>query len=357
MWTRPCFMAALLLALAGCAAPSGGTSVDGGAFRPLPTYAATPRPAPDDSSMREAAERAHARYADLRDGENADYIPALAEVDSELFSISIVTVDGESIDVGDADAMFSIQSISKAFVLALAMQELGDDAILDRVGVNATGQQFNSIIAIEMIQERSANSLVNAGAIATTSLVPGATADAKWNTIVRGLSDFAGRRLTVNEPVCESELATNQRNQAIGKLLEAYGRIYDDPTESVNVYTKQCALNVNSHDLAVMAATLANAGVNPVTGAQVIDAAHVPNVLAVMATAGLYEESGTWLYRVGLPAKSGVGGGIVAVAPGRFGIAAFSPRLDEAGNSIRAQHAIRDIAEQLGANVFLPATN
>lgn len=308
-----------------------------------------PAASPDIAGVLKSA---HAKYKGDQGGKNADYIPALAEVDPKLFGISLVTVDGNIHEIGDVDSPFSIQSISKVFTLALVMQEHGEEDILEKIGVDATGQPFNSINAIEDISERSVNSFVNAGAIATTSLVPGKTPEEKWENIATTYNAFAGRNLEVNQPVYKSESETNQRNQAIAMLLNAYERIYDDPQTTVDLYTRQCSVNVTAHDLAVMAGTLANGGVNPVTGKRVVNAEHVPQILAVMATAGLYDDSGIWLYNVGLPAKSGVGGGIIAVAPGRFGIAAFSPPLDPAGNSVRAQKAITQIARELGANVF-----
>lgn len=295
---------------------------------------------------------AHARFKGVTDGDNADYIPALDKVDSELFGISLVTPDGRVYDVGDSGFTFSIQSISKAFIAATVIEEQGPGTLLDKIGVDATGQPFNSIKAIEMIEERSVNPLVNAGAIAAVSLIEADSPEAKWSKIAGSLDAFAGRKLSVMEDIYASEAATNQRNQAIARLLYAYGRLYDDVAVSVDLYTRQCSVGVTSHDLAVMAGTLAAGGKNPVTGEQVISAANVPEVLAVMATAGLYDDSGIWLYKVGLPAKSGVGGGIVAVAPGQYGIAAFSPRLDAAGNSVRAQLAIQYIVERLGGNIF-----
>lgn len=306
----------------------------------------------DDADIERVLKEAHAKFKNVKDGANANYIPALDEVDSELFAISLVTPDGRVFDVGDSKHQFSIQSISKAFVAATVIEAQGPDTVLEKIGVDATGQPFNSIEAIEMISERSVNPLVNAGAMASVSLVKGATPDEKWAKIAGGLDAFAGRKLTVLEDIYASESATNDRNQAIAKLLDAYGRLYDDVATTVDLYTRQCSVGVTSHDLAVMAGTLAAGGKNPVTGQQVIAAENVPEVLAVMATAGLYDDSGIWLYNVGLPAKSGVGGGIVAVAPGEYGIAAFSPRLDVAGNSVRAQLAIDYIAEQLGGNIF-----
>jgi glutaminase len=263
-----------------------------------------------------------------------------------------VTPDGKVHAVGDADSLFSIQSISKVFTMARVMQDSGEDFFLEGVGVDATGDVFNSIPAIEKYKGHEMNPLVNPGAIATTGAVQGKKDAEKWSKILATLEAFAGRKLDVNEKVYESEAATNQRNQAIGALMSAYGHIADDPHMVTDVYTRQCSVNVSAKDLAVMAGTLANGGKNPVTGKQVIDSDHVPNVLAVMATAGLYDDSGIWLYNTGLPAKSGVGGGIIAVAPGRFGIAAFSPPLDAAGNSVRSQKAIQYVVEQLGANPY-----
>ena len=307
-------------------------------------------PAPAD--IEKVLAEAHKKFKNVKEGANANYIPALDEVDSELFGISLVTPDGKVYEVGDSNVEFSIQSISKAFIAATVIERQGPGAMLDKIGVDATGQPFNSIKAIEMIDERSVNPLVNAGAIATVSMIKADNAEAKWATIAGSLDNFAGRKLTVMQDIYASEAATNGRNQAIAKLLAAYGRLYDDVGVSVDLYTRQCSVGVTSHDLAVMAGTLAAAGKNPVTGKQVMSAENVPEVLAVMATAGLYDDSGIWLYNVGLPAKSGVGGGIVAVAPGEYGIAAFSPRLDAAGNSVRAQLAIQYVVEQLGGNVF-----
>jgi glutaminase len=246
----------------------------------------------------------------------------------------------------------SIQSISKVFTAALVMDEQGPDALMNNMGVDATGQVFNSIVAIEQYKGAEMNPLVNPGAIAATSMVSGDSREQIWNKILSAYSDFAGRKLSVNEEVFKSEAETNQRNQAIGKLMYAYGRIKDNPDQATDIYTEQCSVNVNARDLAIMAATLANGGKNPVTGKQVMRSEYVPELLAVMATAGLYDDSGKWLYATGLPAKSGVGGGIIAVSPGRFGIAVISPPLDAAGNSVRAQKAIADISNALGGNPY-----
>jgi glutaminase len=314
--------------------------------------AVVPATAQEPAAIDKALKEAHAKYKTLQEGKNADYIPALAKVPSSLFGIALVTTDGQVHTVGDSDALFSIQSISKVFTMARVMEDSGEQVILDGVGVDATGQVFNSIVAIEQYKGHQMNPLVNPGAIATTGMVSGKTDAEKWSKVLATYEAFAGRKLAVNQEVYESEAATNQRNQAIGALMYAYGLIQDDPKMVTDVYTRQCSVNVSAKDLATMAATLANGGKNPVTKKQAVAAEHVPNILAVMATAGLYDDSGIWLYNVGLPAKSGVGGGIIAVAPGKFGIAAFSPPLDAAGNSVRAQRGIQYVAEQLGANPY-----
>ena len=306
----------------------------------------------DSAAIEKALNNAQEKFKDVSEGKNADYIPALAKVPSKLFGIALVTTDGKLYAVGDADSLFSIQSISKVFTMARVIQDQGEQKIEDSVGVDATGQVFNSIVAIEQYRGHQMNPLVNPGAIATTGMISGKTAEEKWATIIATYDDFAGRKLEVNKEVYESEAATNQRNQAIGALMYAYELIKDDSKMVTDVYTKQCSVNVSAKDLAQMAATLANGGRNPISKKQIIDSRHVPGILAVMATAGLYDDSGIWLYHVGLPAKSGVGGGIIAVAPGRFGIAAFSPPLDAAGNSVRAQRAIRSVSDELDANLF-----
>ena len=257
--------------------------------------------------------------------------------------------------MGDAEHPFSLQSVSKPFVFALVLQEIGPARARDLLGVNGTGLPFNSVMAVELNDERTMNPMVNAGAIATTSLVPGATPQAKWSAVLDGLSRFAGRRLEMDDEVYSSEAATNLRNQGIAHLLESYGRVYCDPDEATDVYTRQCSVRVTAQDLAVMGATLADGGVNPVTGERVVDAAHCKRVLAVLATAGLYERTGDWLYDIGLPGKSGVSGGIVTMAPGKGGLATFSPPLDAAGNSVRGQAVTRYLSDRLGLNLFASA--
>src|SRR3954471_9066440 len=270
------------------------------------------------ASPQSAVNAAYNKYKTLKEGKNADYIPALAKVDPNLFGIALVTTDGKVFTAGDLTTEVSIQSISKVFTMAQVIQEQGVESIEKRIGVDATGGRFNSIIAIEAVRNvvgsgaPEMNALVNPGAISATSMVTGGNADAVWNKIVGFHNDFAGRQLKVLQDVYKSESDSNERNQAIGALMFAYGYIKTDWKQAVDLYTRQCSIGVNAKDLAMMAATLANMGKNPVTGKQAMDAAKVPEVLAVMATAGLYDDSGKWLYHTGLPAKSGVGGGIIA---------------------------------------------
>lgn len=303
-------------------------------------------------SPQAAVKSAYEQFRGLNEGKNADYIPALAKVPSNYFGIALVTPKGEISTAGDIQPLFSIQSISKVFTMALVFQETGEAAIENGIGVDATGRVFNSIVAVEEYKGKEMNPLVNAGAIATTGTVKGATADEVWNKILAIHSAFAGRQLTVDQEVYKSEAATNQRNRAISMLMSAYERFPGDPMQAVDLYTRQCAIAVNAKDLGVMAATLANGGKNPVTGKQVIDPRHVPGILAVMATAGLYDDSGKWLFHTGLPGKSGVGGGLIAVSPGKFGVGTFSPPLDAAGNSVRGQRAIMAINDALGGNPY-----
>jgi glutaminase len=306
------------------------------------------------TDIQSAVDAAYSKYKGLQEGKNADYIPALAKVDPNLFGIVVMTVDGKTYTAGDIKSEVSIQSISKVFTLANVLQESGASAVVDNIGVDSTGRVFNSIEAIEQHKGKEINPLVNPGAIAITSMVKGASKDEQWARIIRTYNDFAGRTLTVNQEVYKSESDTNQRNQAIAMLMFAYERIKERPLDATDLYTRQCSVNVNAKDLATMAATLANDGRNPVTHKQVLNPEHVPQVLAVMSTAGLYDDSGKWLFATGLPAKSGVGGGIIAVSPGKFGIAAISPPLDAAGNSVRAQKAIADISNALHGNPYAP---
>jgi glutaminase len=316
-----------------------------------PTLAAQKAPDPLSAQAIQAAlDSAYAQFKDLKEGANADYIPALAKVDSNIYGIALVTADGRVYTKGDITSEVSIQSISKVFTMAKVVEEQGPDAIENNMGVDATGQAFNSIVAVEQYKGAEMNPLVNPGAITATSMVSGNSRAEIWGKILAYHSDFAGRPLSVNQEVFKSEADTNQRNQAIGKLMYAYGHIKANPDQATDIYTEQCSISVNAKDLAVMAATLANGGTNPVTGKALLHTAYVPKVLAVMATAGLYDDSGKWLYSTGLPAKSGVGGGLIAVSPGKFGIAVISPPLDKAGNSVKAQKTIAAISNALGGN-------
>jgi glutaminase len=308
---------------------------------------------PDVEWVRRLVLEAYERYRGLDEGKVADYIPALARVPRDLFGIVVAGVQGNVIEVGDVNHLFTIQSVSKPFVFALVCQEIGYLEARAKLGVNATGLPFNSVMAIELNADRTMNPMVNAGAIAATSLIPGDSAAEKWRFVQEGLSRFAGRPLELDVEVYESEAATNQRNRGIARLLESYSRMYCDPLEATDVYTRQCALAVTAHDLAIMAATLADGGVNPVTKERVVDPVVCKRVLAVLATAGLYEQSGDWLFEIGLPGKSGVGGGIFTVAPGKGGLGVFAPPLDGAGNSIKGQKVTKYLSERLGLNLFL----
>jgi len=303
--------------------------------------------------VKAAVDEAYDMFKNDTGGKNADYIPALAAVDSKLYGITVVTNDNQVYSRGDTVQLFSIQSISKVFSLGLAMEELGADEVFAKIGSEATGRPFNSVPAVVDMPTHTGNPFVNAGAIATVSLLRG-TPSEKWDRIMDFYSKAAGEQLTVLDDIYKSEAATNQGNRALAALLLKYERIYADPLQSVDVYTKQCSVGVNAKQLATMAATLANNGVNPVTGARVMKAENVPQILATMATAGLYDGSGGWAWHVGLPAKSGVGGGIIAVIPGKGAIAVFAPPLDEAGNSVKAQKAIAHIAQRLNYNLYSP---
>lgn len=312
--------------------------------------------APRRQLVESVVREAYDKFKTDTSGKNADYIPYLAQVDSKLFGIAIVTTDNQVLTLGDVKYSFSIQSISKVYTLALAMEELGPDQVFQKIGSEPTGRAFNSPIAVVDMPTHSGNPFVNAGAIATTSLISGGNADEKWNKILDFYSKAAGEKLTLIDEVYKSEAATNTGNKALSYLLAKYDRIYADPFESVDIYTKQCSVGVNASQLARMGATLANNGVNPATGEQVIKGEDIPHILSTMMMAGLYDGSGGWAWHVGLPAKSGVGGGIVAIAPGKGAIAVFAPPLDEAGNSVKAQKVIQYVAEKLAYNLFSPSS-
>ncbi|MCP3104305.1 glutaminase A [Myxococcus sp. K15C18031901] len=308
---------------------------------------------PSEEEIQRALVKAHQQFSGTKEGKNADYIPYLAKVDSKLFGLAVVTVDGRVFVAGDASKPFPIESIAKPFTLARLMEEVGPKKVEDTIGVDATGQPFNSIIAIEMDeQHRAGNPLVNAGAITTVSMIPAQTPEARWKKISDNLNDFSGESLQVNQDVYKSETETNTRNQSISALLESYKVLGSPREQALDLYTRQSSVNVSTRQLATMGATLANGGVNPLTGKRVVSPDTARRTLALMATNGLYENTGEWLYQAGVPAKSGVGGGIVAVVPGRYAIAAFSPPLDEAGNSVRAQRSITQVVNSLGDNLY-----
>jgi glutaminase len=308
---------------------------------------------PTPETITALVREAHARFKSNTDGENSQVYPALAEARSELFGVCVVGVSGNVYAAGDTDHEFSIMSVSKPFVFALVCQQMGAEQAREKLGANATGMPFDSLAAVERSADGRTNPMVNAGAIATTSLVPGATFEAKWRFIHDGLSRFAGRKLPLDEEVYVSATETNFRNQGIARLLQSFGRIYFDPAQATDLYTKQCSLNVSARDLAVMGATLADGGVNPLTKERVVDPAICHYALAVMTTAGLYETSGDWLYDIGLPGKSGIGGGIVTVSPGKGGMGTFAPPLDGAGNSVKGQLVAKFLSQRLGMDLFV----
>ncbi len=312
---------------------------------------------PPAETVQALVDEAYNLYRTNDDGANAAHYPALADVPRHLYGLCVAEVSGRLFTAGDADYPFSMMSVAKPFTFALVCASIGVTAARSKLGLNATGLPFNSIMAVELHPQRLTNPMVNSGALATVSLAPGDTAAAKWAFIRDGLSRFAGRPLSINEEMFASASVSNFRNRAIARLLYDYKRLYFDPEATTDVYTRQSCLNVTARDLAVMGATLANGGVNPLTGEQVIGVVNCERVLAVMATAGMYESSGDWLFDVGLPAKSGVGGGLITVAPGKGGFGAFSPPLDAAGNSVRGQLAARFLSNRLAMNLFasLPA--
>ena len=293
----------------------------------------------------------HARLASLQDGALANYIPELCKADPSWFSISLVTMDGVVYSTGDSDQKFTIQSISKPFVFAAALADRGVELVTSKVGVEPSGDAFNSI-SLNPKTGAPLNPMINAGAIATASLVAGATPEAQWARIQSAMSAFVGRDLALDEDVYRSESDTGFRNRAIAWMLKNFGIIDGEPMASLENYFRQCSLLVDCRDLAFMAATLANGGVHPVTGQRALPSEHVERVLSVMATCGMYDFAGSWLYEVGMPAKSGVGGGIIAVLPGRFGIGIFSPLLDPKGNSVRGIEVCRHLSRDFGLHVF-----
>ncbi len=311
------------------------------------------RPDAPSSPIQAYLEELHRRYAELSSGKVASYIPELAKADPAHFAIVIATVDGQVYEVGDARQPFTIQSISKPFVYGVALEDQGEARVQQAIGVEPSGEAFNSI-SLEPGTGRPLNPMINAGAIAAASLVSGSSAAARLARVLDALSAYAGRALDIDEAVFESERTTGHRNRAIGHLLRNYDIITDDPEPALDLYFRQCSVRVGCRDLALIAATLANGGVNPVTQARAVRPEFVGPILSVMTTCGVYDFTGEWVYRVGMPAKSGVGGGIIAVLPGQLGIGVFSPALDERGNSVRGVAVCEAISRDLGLHFLQP---
>ena len=336
-----------LIAITGCAqVPAKETTAP-------PAAAAPAMPAQWSSAdLQRVVDQAYAKYKGDTTGKNADYIPYLASVPSNLFGVCIVTTDGQVFTAGDVNYSFSIQSCSKVFTMCQVMQESGEKVIFEKIGVEPTGMPFNSVTALGLHNNRAVNPLVNAGAMACVSLVKAGSAEERWNKILAYQSKFAGEQLKLIDEVYKSEADTNFRNRGIAWILYNNGNLFCDPPEACDVYTKQCSIGVTAKQLAVMGATLADGGVNPITKERCLDSKYVPRALAVMMMEGFYDESGAWAYTAGLPAKTGVGGGIVAVVPGKMAIVGFSPPVNDAGNSVRATEAIDFIVNELDLDIF-----
>lgn len=307
----------------------------------------------DKTSVGEALRAAYDHCKTETGGKNADYIPYLKNIAQNLFGIAACLPDGTLLTVGDTEFRFGIESVSKVPTALLAMEQYSDHEVLRKIGADATGLPFNSIMAILLENDHPSTPLVNAGAISACSMIkPVGESAGKWESIVNFLTALAGSPVEVIDELYRSESDTNFNNRSIAWLLKNYGRIYDDPMMALDLYTRQCSLGVTASQLATAAATIANGGVNPTTGKRVFRAELTPRIVSLMATVGFYEHTGDWLFQTGLPAKSGVGGGIMAVVPGVMGLAAFAPPLDAAGNSVKAQKALAFLARQLELNLF-----
>ncbi len=306
----------------------------------------------DLNTLKAAVDAAYAQHHAAPGGANADYIPYLAKVPSDLSGVVVVTVDGDVFAAGDTDYPFAIESISKVCTLALALEDVGPDAVQEKIGADPTGLPFNSVIALELHGDKPLSPLVNAGAMSTTSVIKASSVEERWTRILDMQSRLAGAKLEMSHDVNQSEQSTNFHNRAIAWLLYSADAMYCDPMEACDVYTRQCSTLVSTVQLATMGATIAGKGVNPITKERVLAAANAPFLLAEMTMEGMYGSSGDWAYTVGLPAKSGVGGGILAVVPGKMGIAAFSPPLDPVGNSVRGQLMVTAVAKAMGYNLY-----
>jgi glutaminase len=307
------------------------------------------------SPLRRTLQEIYAEASEVREGRVADYIPELARADPAWFAISVVTTSGESFDVGDSDRQFTMQSISKPLVYGMALVDHGREGVLERVGVEPSGEAFNSIV-LDAATHRPFNPMVNSGAIATTDLLRGKDYPERVSRLLGGLARFAGRELYVDNAVFLSERMTGHRNRAMAHLMRAFGVVGDLFEDSLELYFQQCSVLVDSHDLAVMAATLANEGINPTTGEIALDPTYVKNVLAVMLSCGMYDYAGEWGWRVGLPAKSGVAGGLLAVVPGVLGIGVYSPLIDVKGNCPRGVKTCREFSNRFGLHCFAGAS-
>ena len=305
------------------------------------------------SQIREVAQEAYDEVKKQTGGKNADYIPYLANIDSGLFGLSICLTNGQTINIGDTDYRFGIESVSKVHTAILILRQYGAQKVLDMIGADATGLPFNSIIAILLENDHPSTPLVNAGAISACSMVqPTGDSDKKWNVIVQNITELCGSAPQLIDELYQSETATNFNNRSIAWLLKNYDRIYDDPELALDLYTRQCSLGVTAGQLSIAAGTIANNGVNPVTGQHVFEAGLAPKITSMISSVGFYEHSGDWMYTSGIPAKTGVGGGVMGVLPGVFGVSAFAPPLDGSGNSVKAQLVIKYIMNKLGLNVF-----
>lgn len=303
--------------------------------------------------VRQAARDAYDAAKNLSGGANANYIPYLANIDSDLFGLSVTLVDGTSISIGDTSYKFGIESVSKVPTAILAMIQHSPEGVLEKIGADATGLPFNSIFAILLENDHPSTPLVNAGAISACSMIePKGDSDAKWKAITDNIAALCGSAPELIDELYKSESSTNFNNRAIAWLLKNYSRIYDDVDMSLDLYTRQCSLGITSDQLAVMAATIANGGLNPLTKTRVFDPEIAPKITTLIATVGFYQNTGDWLYTSGIPAKSGVGGGVLGVLPGVLGIAAFAPPLDGAGNSVKAQAAVKAFMQSLGLDIM-----
>jgi len=301
--------------------------------------------------LRDVLREIHSKYQAVNDGTVATYIPELAKANPDWFGLSVVTTDGQVFDIGDAQQLFTIQSISKPFVFGLALEEHGREHVMTKVGVEPTGEAFNSI-ALDEASNRPFNPMVNAGAIATADLINGRDFPERLERLLRMFNRYCGRDVYIDNGVFLSERATGHRNRAMGHLMLNFGMVSSRVEETLELYFQQCSVLVNSHDLAVMGATLANGGVNPITKERAIKSEHVKDLLASMLSCGMYDYAGEWAFRVGIPAKSGVAGGLVGVIPGQFGIGVFSPRLDSKGNTVRGIKVFQELSERFGLHVF-----